>query len=122
MLFISAMPKTFSTFNKFQDNFLVIKCTLIFDKYEHNLQALMNTNVIEYVFIDEKTAQLICETLQIISVILSRSKFVNEFDDRETKLITHVIYSTFIVQNHSKITTFMFIIKIETHSLILNKF
>ena len=122
MLFISTMSKTFNTFNKFQNNFLIIKCTLIFDKYEHNLQTLMNTNVIEYVFIDEKTAQLVCETLQIIFVILSRSKLVNEFDDRETKLIIHVIYSTFIVQNHSEITTFMFIIKIEIHSLILSKF
>ena len=34
----------------------MIKCTLIFDKYEHNLQALMNINVIEYAFIDEKIA------------------------------------------------------------------
>ena len=121
MLSISAMSKTFNTFNRFQNNFLVIKCTLVFDKYEHNLQTLVNTNVIEYVFIDEKTAQLICETFQIIFVILSRSKLVNEFDDREIKFIIHVIYFTFIVQNHSKITIFMFIIRIETHSLILNK-
>ena len=99
----------------------MIKCTLVFDKYEHNLQALMNTDVTEYAFIDEKIAQLVCETLQITSVMLSRSKLVNEFDDRETKFITHVIYSTLIVQNHSEITTLMFIIKIEAHPLILNK-
>ena len=121
MLFISTISKTFNTFNRFQNNSLVIKCTLVFDKYEHNLQTLVDTDVTEYVFIDEKIAQLICETFQIIFVILSRSKLVNEFDDRETKFIIHVIYSTFIVQNHSKITTFMFIIRIETHSLILNK-
>ena len=121
MLSISAMFKAFSTFNRFQDNSLVIKCTLVFDKYEHNLQALVNTDVTEYAFIDEKIAQLICETLQITSVMLSRSKLVNEFDDRETKFITHVIYSTLIVQNHSEITTLMFIIKIEAHPLILNK-
>ena len=99
----------------------MIKCTLIFDKYEHNLQALMNTNVIEYAFIDEKIAQLVCETLQITFVMLSQSKLVNEFDDRKTKLIIHVIYFTLIVQNHSEIIIFMFIIKIETHSLILSK-
>ena len=121
MLFISTMSKTFNTFNKFQDNSLIIKCTLVFDKYEHNLQALVNTNVIEYAFIDEKTAQLVCETLQIISVILSRPKLINGFDDREIKFITHVIYFTLIVQNHSEITTFMFIIRIGAHSLILNK-
>ena len=63
MLFISTIFKTFNTFNKFQSNFLMIKCTLIFDKYEHNLQTLMNTNVTEYAFIDEKIAQLVCETL-----------------------------------------------------------
>ena len=100
----------------------MIKCTLIIDKYEHNLQALMNTNIIEYVFIDEKTAQLICKTFQIISVMLSRSKLVSEFDDRKIKFIIHVIYFTFMMQNHSKIIIFMFIIKIEIHSLILNKF
>ena len=115
------MPKTSSTFNKFQDNPLIIKCTLVSDKYEHNLQALVNTNATEYAFIDEKTAQLVCETLQITSVILSRPKLVNEFDGRETKLITHAIYPTLIVQDHSKITTFMFITRIEAHSLILNK-
>ena len=82
----------------------------------------MNTGVTEYAFIDEKTAQLVCETLQITSVILSRSKLVNEFDDRETKLITHAIYPTLIVQDHSEITIFMFIIRIGAHSLILSKF
>ena len=97
MLFILTMFKTFNTFNKFQNYFLMIKCTLSFDKYEHNLQVLMNTNVIEYVFIDEKIAQLICEAFQIISVMLSRSKFVNEFDDQEIKFIIHVIFFTFIV-------------------------
>ena len=122
MLFISIMSKTFNTFNKFQNNFLIIKYTFIFDKYEHNLQTLMNINIIEYVFIDERIAQLICETFQIIFVFLSRSKFVNEFDDRKIKFIIYVIYFTFIVQNHSKITIFMFIIKIEIYSLILNKF
>ena len=100
----------------------MIKCTLVFDKYKHNLQALVNTDVTEYAFIDEKIAQLVCETLQITLVMLSRSKLVNEFDDRKTKLIIHVIYFTLIVQNHSKIITFMFIIKIEVHSLILSKF
>ena len=121
MLFISAMSKAFNTFNRFQDNSLMIKCTLVFDKYEHNLQALVNTDVIEYAFIDEKIAQLVCETLQITLVMLSRSKLVNEFDDRKTKLIIHVIYFTLTMQNHSKIINFMFIIKIETHSLILDK-
>ena len=115
------MLKAFSSFNRFQDNFLVIKCTLVFDKYEHNLQTLMNTDVTEYAFIDEKIAQLVCETLQITSVMLSRSKLVNEFDDRKIKLIIHVIYFTLIVQNHSEIIIFMFIIKIEIHSLILSK-
>ena len=122
MLFISAMLKAFNTFNRFQDNSLMIKCTLVFDKYEHNLQTLVNTNVTKYAFIDEKIAQLVCETLQITFVMLSRSKLVNEFDDRKTKFIIHVIYFTLIVQNHSKIIIFMFIIKTEIHSLILNKF
>ena len=54
--------------------------------------------------------------------MLSRSKFVNKFDNRENKFIIHVIYFTLIVQNHSKIIIFMFIIKIEIHSLILSKF
>ena len=121
MLSISAMLKTFSTFNRFTDNSLVIQCTLVFDKYEHNVQALMNTNVIEFAFIDEKIAQLICEKLQINLVILSWLKHVNEFDDRLTKFIIHVIYSTLIVQNHSELSILMFITKIDSHSLILDK-
>ena len=100
----------------------MIKYILIFDKYEHNLQILINKNIIKYVFIDEKIAQIICEIFKIIFVILSRSKFVNEFDNRKIKFIIHVIYFTIIVQNYSKIIIFIFIIKIEIYSLILNKF
>ena len=121
MLSISAMLKTFSTFNRFTDNSLVIQCTLVFDKYEHNVQTLVNTDVTEFAFIDEKIAQLICEKLQINLVILSWLKHVNEFDDRLTKFIIHVIYSTLIVQNHSELSILMFITKIDSHSLILDK-
>ena len=121
MLSISVMLKAFNTFNKFTDNSLVIQCTLVFDKYEHNVQALVNTNVTEFAFIDEKTAQLICEKLQINSVILSWLKHVNEFDDRLIKSIIHVIYSTLIVQNHFELSILMFITKIDAHSLTLSK-
>ena len=121
MLSISAMFKTFNTFNKFTNNSLMIQCTLIFDKYEHNVQTLMNTNVIEFAFIDEKIAQLICEKFQINLIILSWFKHVNDFDDRLIKFIIHVIYFTLIVQNHSKLAIFMFITKIDFHFLILDK-
>ena len=121
MLSISAMFKAFNTFNRFTNNSLVIQWTLVFDKYKHNVQTLVNTNVIEFAFIDEKIAQLICEKLQINLVILSWLKHVNEFDDRLTKFIIHAIYFTLIVQNHSKLSIFMFITKIDSHSLILDK-
>ena len=122
MLSISTMFKAFNTFNKFTNNSLVIQCTLVFDKYEHNVQTLMNTNVIEFVFIDEKIAQLICEKFQINFVIFFWFKHVNEFDDRLIKFIIHVIYFTFTMQNHFELFIFMFITKINVHFLILNKF
>lgn len=100
----------------------MIQCTLIFDKYEHNVYALINIDVIKYAFINEKIAQLICEKFQINFVILFQFKFVNEFEDRLIKSIIHVVYFTFTIQNHSKIIMFMFIIKINVHFLILNKF
>ena len=82
----------------------------------------MNIDIIKYVFIDEKIAQLICETFLIIFVILSRSKLVNKFDNRIIKFIIHVFYLIFIVQSYFKFIISMFIIKIEIYSLILNKF
>ena len=121
MLSISTMFKAFNTFNRFTNNSLVIQCTLVSDKYEHNVQALVDTNVIGFAFIDEKTAQLVCEKLRINFVILSWLKHVNGFDDRLVKPITHVIYFTFTVQDHSELSIFMFITKIGAHSLILDK-
>ena len=115
------MLKAFSTFNRFTGNSLVIQCTLVFDKYEHNVQALVDTGVIGFAFIDEKTAQLVCEKLRINFVILPWFKHVNGFDGRLVKSIIHVIYLTLTVQNHSELFIFMFITKIGAHSLILGK-
>ena len=55
-------------------------------------------------------------------MFLFRLKRVFNFEKTEIKFITHQILLKMILQNHSKLFASLFIIKIEQHSLILNKF
>ena len=96
-------------------------CIVFFDTHEYNIKFLTNIEVIEYVFVNETIAKIMCERLQFRAIILSRLKHLNCFNENKVKFITHVIYSTLTIQDHSELITLMFITKIESHSIILSK-
>jgi hypothetical protein len=83
--------------------------------------TMIDIDVIEYAFIDESIAQSLCEILKIESVQLIKKRLVRVYDEWKDQVITHVIYSKMIIQEHTKSLTFMLIIRLEQQILILEK-
>ncbi len=83
--------------------------------------AMINIDVTEYAFIDETVAQSLCETLKIEFVQLIKKRLIKVYDERKDQIITHVIYSKMIIQEHTENLTVMLIIKLRQQTLILDK-
>ena len=86
------------------------------------MQFLLDIDVIDYVFINEKIAYFVCQKLNIVFIRLLYFCYIRCFNEKNIKSIIYVIYLTLTMQNHKKITIFLFIIKINEHFLILNLF
>ena len=86
------------------------------------MQYLFNINIIDYAFINKKITRFVCYKLNIIFIRFSYSRYIRCFNEKNVKLIIHVIYSILTMQNHKKIFIFIFIIKIKKYFLILNFF
>ena len=83
---------------------------------------MIDIDFIAYSIIDEKLALNMCKRLDIISLTLSSSRSVREYDERLTSYqITYAIYSTIIIDEHVKHTTFMLMTKLESNRIILEK-
>jgi hypothetical protein len=82
---------------------------------------MINIDVTEYAFIDETVAQSLCETLKIEFVQLIKKRLIKVYDERKDQIITHVIYSKMIIQEHTENLTVMLIIKLRQQTLILDK-
>ncbi len=84
--------------DSFTSESLIIECILFSNEISYSLKSLINTETADYSFINEVTAQVIYNQLQIESLALIKTKLIREFDDHYVKkLITHVIYSNLIV-------------------------
>jgi hypothetical protein len=110
---------------KFEDNFfddtsIIVDCTLNFED-EYKIKAMINNNCIDYFFINIIIAQKICDSLRITFLKLNKFREVKNYDERKNKNIIHVIYSFMIIQNYTKSSIFMMIIKLNQHSIILEK-
>ena len=86
------------------------------------MQFLLDINIINYVFINKKITYFVCQKLNIVFIRLLHSCYIRYFNEKNVKSIIYVIYLILIMQNHKKITIFLFIIKINEHFLILNLF
>jgi hypothetical protein len=75
----------------------------------------------DYSFIDIDIAHQVCEMLEINSLKLNQSREVKNYDERRSKNITHVIYSFMTIQDHTKSSILMMIIKLDQHLIILEK-
>ena len=101
---------------------LVTPCTLFNNNKRNTVKALVDTDATEYAFIDEMTAHIICENLEISLIPLLKLKPVKGFDEHLAKRpITHAIYLSLTVQDHSELTTLMLITPLRQHLIILGK-
>jgi hypothetical protein len=95
----------------FDDTSIIVNCIL---KNEYKTRAMINNDCIEYFFIDINIAHKMCESLNINSLKLNKSREVKKYDQRRDKDIIHVIYFLMIIQNHTKsFTSMMIIVKVD---------
>ena len=91
------------------------------NKDEFKTTVLLNTDSSKHAFIDKEFARKICDRLNISFQELIKTKFIRKYDEKTDVVITHVIYSILTVNDHRKNLTFLLIIKLKNHKLILEK-
>jgi hypothetical protein len=104
----------------FDDKSVIVECILELDS-EYIIRAMIDNDCTDYSFIDIDIAQKVCDSLSINLLKLNKSREVKNYDERRNKDITHVIYSSMTIQNHTKSSTSMMIIKLDQHFIILEK-
>ncbi len=108
--------------NSFASESLTTECVLSSNEISYSLKSLIDIEAADYSFINEVTAQIVCDQLQIKSLTLIKAKSIQEFDDHYVKkLITHVIYLNLTVQDHMIDTVSMLITQLNQHQMILEK-
>jgi len=113
---------TSSSNDLFASESLTTECVLSSNEISYSLKSLIDTEAADYSFIDELTAQNVCDHLQIESLSLIKFKSIRGFDDHYAKkLITHAIYSNLTVQDHMERSVPMLIIRLDQHQMILEK-
>ncbi len=115
-----------STISMSDDSFasesLTIECVLSSNEISYSLKSLIDIKAADYSFIDEVTAQIVYDQLQIKLLTLIKAKSIQEFDDHYAKkLIIHVIYLNLTVQDYTIDTASMLITRLNQHQMILEK-
>jgi hypothetical protein len=82
--------------NFFDDKSIIVKCTLNL-KNEYKIKTMINNNCIDYFFIKIYIAHKMCESLNINSLKLNKSREMKKYNERRNKNIIHVIYSFMII-------------------------
>ena len=91
------------------------------NKDEFKTIVLLKIDSSKHTFIDKKFSREICHKLNISSQKLIKAQFIREYNEKTDVVITYVIYFILIVNEHRKNLTFLLIIKLENHKLILKK-
>ena len=104
--------------NFFDDELIIVDCIL---DNKYHTKTMINLDCIEYAFIDINVAHEVCKFLNIEFLKLNKSRELKEFDERKNKNVIHAIYSSMIIEDHTKSSTFLMIIKFDQHSIILDK-
>jgi len=108
--------------DSFASESLTTECVLSSNEISYSLKSLIDIKAADYSFIDEMITQIICDQLQIKSLTLIKAKSIQEFNDHYAKkLITHVIYSNLMIQDHTIDIIFMLITQLNQHQMILEK-
>ncbi len=108
--------------DSFASESLTTECVLSSNEISYSLKSLIDIKAVDYSFIDEVIAQIVCDQLQIKFLTLIKAKSIWEFNDHYAKkLITHVIYLNLMIQNHTVDIAFMLITWLKQHQMILGK-
>ena len=83
-----------------------------------NAITLVDTCATRYGFIDEKFAEMVCQTLEIESQCLTKPKPIQRFDGRAAQLVTYAIYPTLSVGSHPESLVPLLITKLGHHPMI----
>lgn len=96
--------------------------TLLAQEKEYQSKALADTGATAYSFIDEKEAQLLSETLDIVPMPLSKPRYLCGYDGKmRKKPVTHAIYPSMRVGDHQESTVPMLITDLGNQHIILGK-
>jgi len=113
---------TSSSNDPFAPEPLTTECVLSSNEISYSLKSLVDTEAAGYSFIDELTAQNVCDHLQIEPLSLTKLKPIRGFDGHYAKKsIIHAIYSNLTVQDHMERSVPMLITRLGQHQMILGK-
>ncbi len=82
--------------------------------------ALIDTEVINMTFIDESLMSELCECFDIQSILLSKSKSIQLYNEiSDWKLITHTLYTSIMIQEHKNEMMSLLITCLNQHKIII---
>jgi hypothetical protein len=77
-------------YNLFDDALIIVDYTLDHEnENQYQIRAMIDNDCTEYFFIDINIAHKVCESLNISSLKLNKSREVKEYDERRDTDITH---------------------------------
>jgi hypothetical protein len=103
------------------DEDLVIESCILDDENQYLIKAMINNDCINYSFINNIIVRKICETLNISSIKLNKSRKMKDYNERMSELITHVIYLRMTIKDHVENFISLLITKLSQHDIILEK-
>jgi len=81
---------------------------------------LINIEVINITFIDESLMSKLCECFDIQSILLSKSKLIQSYDEiSDQKSITYALYTLIMIQEHKNEMMSLLITCLDQHKLII---
>ncbi len=82
--------------------------------------ALIDTEVTDMTFIDESLMSELCECFDIQSILLSKSKLIQSYDEiSDWKSITHALYTSIMIQEHKNEMMSLLITCLDQHKIII---
>jgi hypothetical protein len=100
---------------------LVIESCILNDENLYLIKAMIDNDCIDYLFVNNIIVRKICETLNINSIKLNKSRKMKDYDKRISELITHAIDFRMTIRNCVESFTFLLITKLSQHDIILEK-
>jgi hypothetical protein len=107
--------------NDLFDEDSVIESCILDNENSYLVRAMIDNDCTDYLFVNSAIVRRICETLNISSVKLNKSRKIKRYDKRMNDSITHVIYSRMIIRDHVENSTLLLITKLNQHDVILEK-